>query len=229
MNKIFVLLLTSLMFLTGCTVEEQNIKDIDKMINTILGNKLNLYNQISNGYKYYLPRGVRVIDNKNYNEKLYSKGNTYYLFVDIVSYQYKSDFTYEPNDKVYFSKKLDYNKQKGYIEISKKDNLYFVEMMYNYAKIEALVPKNDIPETVINASYILGSLDFNEKVLKILFEEENNDFQEKPFELFKPRRKEGNFLDYDKEFGQYEEEIDEDLIVPNEDPQTQGTIENLLE
>jgi hypothetical protein len=101
--------------------------------------------------------------------------------------------------------------------------------MYNYAKIEALVPKNDIPETVINASYILGSLDFNEKVLKILFEEENNDFQEKPFELFKPRRKEGNFLDYDKEFGQYEEEIDEDLIVPNEDPQTQGTIENLLE
>ena len=104
------------------TVEEQNIKDIDKMINTILGNKLNLYNQISNGYKYYLPRGVRVIDNKNYNEKLYSKGNTYYLFVDIVSYQYKSDFTYEPNDKVYFSKKLDYNKQKGYIEISKRTN-----------------------------------------------------------------------------------------------------------
>ena len=227
MNKIFVLLLTSLMFLTGCTVEEKNIKDIDKMINTILGNKLNLYNQISNGYKYYLPRGVRVIDNKNYNEKLYSKGNTYYLFVDIVSYQYKSDFTYEPNDKVYFLKNWIIINRRIYEII--KDKLYFVEMMYNYAKIEALVPKNDIPETVINASYILGSLDFNEKVLKILFEEENNDFQEKPFELFKPRRKEGNFLDYDKEFGQYEEEIDEDLIVPNEDPQTQGTIENLLE
>lgn len=41
-------------------------------------------------------------------------------------------------------------------------------MMYNYGKIEALVPKNDIPETVINASYILGSLTFNDRVIKIL-------------------------------------------------------------
>lgn len=69
MKRNFVLLLVSLIFLTGCTIEQQNIKDIDKMVATILGKKLNLYNQISNGYKYYLPRGLRVIDNTSYNEK----------------------------------------------------------------------------------------------------------------------------------------------------------------
>ncbi|HHT38596.1 MAG TPA: hypothetical protein GXZ95_04195 [Mollicutes bacterium] len=230
MKRNFVLLLVSLIFLTGCTIEQQNIKDIDKMVATILGKKLNLYNQISNGYKYYLPRGLRVIDNTSYNEKIYSKGNTYYLYVDVVSYQFKRDLTYDENDKAYLSKKLNYNKNKGYLEITKtNNNLYFVEMMYNYGKIEALVPKNDIPETVINASYILGSLTFNDRVIKILFEEGTNEFVEKPFELFKPKRKEGNFLDYDKEFGQYEEIIDEDKIIPSEDKENQGTINNLLE
>ena len=190
MKRNFVLLLVSLIFLTGCTIEQQNIKDIDKMVATILGKKLNLYNQISNGYKYYLPRGLRVIDNTSYNEKIYSKGNTYYLYVDVVSYQFKRDLTYDENDKAYLSKKLNYNKNKGYLEITKtNNNLYFVEMMYNYGKIEALVPKNDIPETVINASYILGSLTFNDRVIKILFEEGTNEFVEKPFELFKPKRK----------------------------------------
>ena len=32
-----------------------------------------------------------------YNEKLYSNGNYYYLYVDINSYYYKKDFTYEEN------------------------------------------------------------------------------------------------------------------------------------
>jgi len=229
MKKIFVLLLLSLVCITGCTVKQVNNKDINKMVDTILSKKLNLYNQNSNGYKYYLPRGIRVVDNTSYNEKLYASGNKYYLYVDIVSYHFEKDSKYEENKEAYFSKKLDYNNKKGYLEITKIKNLYFIEMMYNYAKVEAFVSKDDIEQTVINASYILSSLIFNDRIIKIMFDDDILNFDEEQFELFEPKRKEGNFLDYVKEYDQYEQPIDEDLIAPDGTATDEDTIDSSLE
>jgi len=229
MKKIFVLLLISLTFLTGCSVAEINDKDMNKIVDTILGKNLNLHNQTSNGYKYYLPRGTRVIDSTSYNEKLYSSGNVYYLYVDIVSYHFKKDVSYEENEDAYFSKKLDYNDKKGYLEITKIKGLYFVEMMYNYSKIEVIVSKDDIEDAVINASYILSSLDFNDKIIEILFNEATLDLDEEEFELFEPKREEGNFLDYVKEYDQYEDTIDEDLIAPDDTATDENAIDDSLE
>jgi hypothetical protein len=42
----------------------------------------------------------------------------------------------------------------------------------------------------------------------------------KIFVIILSKRKEGNFLDYVKEFDQYEEPIDEDLITPNNGSET---------
>ena len=89
MKKFFLLLLIPLLFMTGCTIKQVDNKDIKSILDTLLGNNLNLYNQTSKGYKYYVPRGVSVIDNTSYNEKLIATGDIYYLYVDVVSYQYK--------------------------------------------------------------------------------------------------------------------------------------------
>lgn len=229
MKQIFVLLLISLVFVTGCSIKQINNKDINKIVDTILSKDLKLYNQTSNGYKYYLPRGVRVTDNTDYNEKLYSGGNTYYLYVDIVSYYFKKDNISKVNKDAYFSKVLDYNAKKGYLEITKVKNIYFIEMMYNYAKVEVFVPKNDIEQTIINASYVLSSLKLNDKIIKILFDDNILNFDEEQFKLFEPKRKEGDFLDYVKEYDQYESTIDEDLIAPDGTPVNGDIIDGLLE
>jgi hypothetical protein len=229
MKKFFVLLLISLVFTTGCSIEQMDVKNINKMVDTILSQKLNLSNQTSSGYKYYAPRGVRVINNTDYNEKLYANGNKYYLYVDVVSYYFKKDSTYEENKEAYFSKKLDYNNKKGYLEITKIKDLYFVEMMYNYAKVEVLVPKDDIEMAVINAGYILSSLKFNDRIIKTKFDNNALNFNEEKFELFEPKRKEGNFLDYINEYDQYEGPIDEDLITPDDTSNNENEINNLLE
>ncbi|MDD2203330.1 MAG: hypothetical protein PHD78_02995 [Bacilli bacterium] len=229
MKKIFVLLLIFPFVLMGCTVVEVNDKDLNKIVDTILGKNLNLHNQTSNGYKYYLPRGTRVIDSTSYNEKLFSDGYKYYLYVDIVNYHFKKDVSYEENMDAYFSKKLDYNKKQGYLEITEIKNLYFVEMMYNYSKIEVFVSKDNIKDAVINASYILSSLNFNDTIIETLFNETSIDLNEEKFKLFEPKREEGNFLDYVKEYDQYEDTIDEDLIAPDDTAKEEKIIDDSLE
>ena len=229
MKKIFVLLLVTLTFLTGCSVKEVNNENINEMVDTILDKKMGLYNQHSSGYKYYLPRGMSLIDSTNYNEKMFSNGNSYYLYIDVVSYHFQKDSAYKKNIKAYFSKNLTYNNKKGYIEITKIKDLYFVEMMFNYAKIEAFVPKDDINQAVINASYILGSLKFNDIIIKRLFDDDVLKFDELSFELFKPKGDDGDYLNYVKEFDTYEKEIDEDLIVPDGNGNVQDTSDSLLE
>lgn len=215
MKKTFVLVLISLVLLTGCSIEQIDDNNIDTIIDTFLSKDLDLYNQVSSGYKYYLPRGIRVVDNAEYNEKLYADGNIYYLYVDVVSYYFKKVVDYTKKEDIYYSKKLEHNDKKGYIEITKNKELYFVEMVYNHAKVEAFVSENNIKQTVVNAAYILNSLKFNDKIIEKIFDENQLSVNEEQFKLFEPKRKTGDFLDYEEEYGQYEETINEDLIVPN--------------
>jgi hypothetical protein len=216
MKKIFVLLLTSLIFLSGCSIKKVDNENIDEMVSTILNKKLNLYNQHSSGYKYYIPRGMSLIDSTSYNEKMFSNGYTYYLYVDVVSYHFKKDFTYKINDKAYFSKKLKFNNKSGYIEINKEKDLYFIQMMLNYSKIEVYVPKDYINDAIINASYILSSIKFNDTTIKALFDDTAINFKEEKFELFKPREEEDNSLNFDEEKVTEDIVTDEDIITTDE-------------
>jgi hypothetical protein len=230
MKKIFVLLLFSLVFLTGCTVKQVNNKDINKIVDTLLNKNISLYNQTSIGYKYYAPRGVRVIDSTSYNEKLFSNGYTYYLYVDVVSYHFKKEITYEVNKKAYLSKELNYNNRKGYLEINKIKNYYFIEMMFNYAKVEAFVSEEDIWKTVNNISYILNTLKFNDITIKRLFNENVSNFNEQKYEIFKPKENKEDFLDYEKEYDNYKEKVeDEDIITSDNTSQDQSVTSDLPE
>lgn len=186
MKKIIILML--LFLVTGCSVVRIDTKSIDNTINVILSKDNNLYNTVGKGYKYYKPRGVTYIDTNEYNEKLYSNGNYYYLYVDINSYYYKKEFDYERNENAYYSRVIDINGKLGYLEINNYNNKYLIEFMYNYSKIEALVDKDDINDVVLNASYILSTVKFNSKVIKIMLNDNYFINKEEKYDIFTTKK-----------------------------------------
>jgi hypothetical protein len=183
--KLF-LILCSVLFLSGCTIVRIDTKSIDNIVNVVLSKDNNLYNRVGNGYKYYVPRGVNFVDKFELNEKLYSSGSYYYLYIDSVGYFHKSEVNYEINEDAYFSKLI--NDNQGYLEINKYENLYFVEFMYNYSKIEALVPKKDLNNTILNASYILSTIKFNDNVIELMFNQDFFTSKEKQYNIFSPNQ-----------------------------------------
>ena len=61
MKKI-MLFLFLLLFVTGCSIVRIDTSSIDNILNVILTKDNKLYNQVGQGYKYYLPSGVTYID-----------------------------------------------------------------------------------------------------------------------------------------------------------------------
>lgn len=200
MKKLILMLLAVFLF-TGCTVVRIDTDNIDTIINVVLSKENTLYNTVGKGYKYYRPRGVTYIDTTEYNEKLYSNGYNYYLYVDINSYYYKKEFTYEENDKAYYSKYLEINDKFGYVEINEYKGLYLIEFMYNYAKIEALVEKDDINQTILDATYILSTIKYNSNVIKIMLNEDYFTDKEERYDVFTPKNtvKSDTEIKYDQE------------------------------
>lgn len=199
MKKLIIMFL-SVFLLTGCTAVRINTDKIDTIINVVLSKDNTLYNTIGKGYKYYKPRGVTYIDTNEFNEKLYSNGNYYYLYVDINSYYYKKEFEYKENDESFYSKYIDINDKYGYIEINEYKGKYLIEFMYNYAKIEAVVNKENINEVVLNASYILSTIKYNSNVIKIMLNEDYFTNKEERYDIFTPKvEKPSNVITFEKE------------------------------
>lgn len=172
--------------------------NIDVITDVVLSKNNTLYNQIGKGYKYYIPRGVSYIDTNSYNDVLYSDGIHYYLYIDVISYYYNVEKEYIPNSEAYFSKKIDINGKKGYLEINKTNDKYFVEFMYNYSKIEALVNEDKINDVVLNASYILSTVKFNNNVIKLMLDDEFLATEES-YDIFTSKQETDDFLKLEDE------------------------------
>lgn len=196
MKKILIILILTF-FLTGCTVVRIDTASIDNTVNVVLSKSNKLYNRIGKGYKYYVPRGVTYIDTDEWNEKLYSNGNYYYLYVDAIRYFYKKNIDYKESSKAYYSRKIDVNGKKGYLEINKiGKNKYFIEFMYNYAKIEAIAPKSEINTVVLNSSYILSTVKFNNNIVKLMLDDEYFTNKEEKYDVFTTKKQSKYFLEY---------------------------------
>jgi len=163
MKKIF--LLGILVFiLTGCT-SIQNSK-LDVIINNTLNSKVQTKNVNRKGYRYYLPKGLSISKSLSFNEILKDQKYYYYLYVDVISYNNKTLFSYHKNESSYYSHNIVYNNNIGYIEINKyKNNQYLIEIMYNYAKIEVVVYEADINMAVTYAMVVLTSITYNDFVI----------------------------------------------------------------
>ena len=46
--------------------------------------------------------------------------------------------------------------------------MYYVEFFYNYAKIEAIVNKENLNTTILNASYILSTIKYNSSTIELM-------------------------------------------------------------
>jgi hypothetical protein len=182
MKKITILLLTLFIF-TGCTVVRIETKSIDNILSVVLSKNNTLYNRVGKGYKYYVPRGVTYIDTDDLNDKLYSDGNYYYLYIDAVSYYHKKEVEYEENSNAYYSKKIDGEKQ-GYLEINKINDKYHIEFVYNYSKIEAIISKKDIEKVVLDSSYILSTVKFNDNIIELMLKDDYFTNKEEKYEKF---------------------------------------------
>ena len=185
MKKLSILILCFL--LTGCTVVRMDTTNIDNIINVVLSKENNLYNRIGKGYKYYVPRGVTYIDTNDLNDK-------YYLYIDIVSYYYKINTNYIEKPNLYYSKIID-DEKNGYLEIKEQeDNTYYITFYYNYAKIEAITNKEHIREVILNASYILSTVKFNDNIVKLNLKDNYLTNKEEQYTEFKESEKEEYFL-----------------------------------
>ena len=202
MKKLIICLM--ILLVSGCTVVRIDTKSLDNTIAVVLSKNNKLHNRIGKGYKYYIPRGVNYIDTNEYNDKLYSDGNYYYLYIDAISYYYGKELDYEVNHNAYYSKKLDYNGHQGYVEINQQTSgKYLIEFMYNYAKIEALVDKDDIEKVILNSSYILSTIKFNNNVIKLMLDDDFFVNKEEKYDIFSTKENvdTSNYLEYSQDKG----------------------------
>ena len=209
MKKILIVIsIIVLSLTTGCTAVRIDTQNIDTIVSVVLSKNNTLYNRIGKGYKYYIPRGVTYIDTNDLNDKLYSNGNYYYLYIDAVNYFYKSSVEYTENKDSYYSRKID-DEKNGYLEINQVGDKYLINFVYNYAKIEALVEEKDINEVVLNSSYILSTVKFNDNVIKLMLNEEYFTNKEEKYEEFS--KKEEETETENKNHLQYDENIQENI------------------
>ena len=174
MKKVILIFLLTIV-LTGCSVVRIDTSSIDNIVNVVLSKKNKLYNQVGQGYKYYLPSGVSYIDSDELNDILYCNGNYYYLYIDAINYYYQNKIDYKENSELYYSRKIssgDNFNHSGYLQIKEVNGLYYVEFVYNYAKIEAIVSKEELNNTILNSSYILSTIKYNYNIVELMLNEE---------------------------------------------------------
>ncbi|MCI7554667.1 MAG: hypothetical protein MST00_04480 [Tenericutes bacterium] len=176
------LLLLTLIFLCGCTnIQEARPQDL---IKEIVSSKNYSYNEYRTGYKYYLPLSMSCLSSKKYNEILTDGNYKYYLYVDLVSYLKKNEFSYTVNENAYLSETINYNNLNGYFEVNERNDKYLIEIMYNYAKIEVIVDKDDINKVIVNSMIVLTTIDYTDDVIKNLLSIDDMSSSEENFSLF---------------------------------------------
>ena len=177
-----LLLCLIVLFICGCqTISKTSIDDLINELATNI-NRVNVYRT---GYSYYKTIGLSIKESSIYNEILESDSSTYYLYVDLISYYNKTNFDYKKSEKSYYSSSIEKGKKKGYLEINlQENNQYLIEIMFNYAKIEVMVDKEDITKALNYAIAILRSIEYNDDIINNLLDENVLSFQEETYNIF---------------------------------------------
>ena len=215
---LFLLAVVIVFSTTACSIVNISSNNYIKNIEAILSRKSKYVNKGAIGYQYFLPNGVSTFEVTDFNQKLLSNGDIYYMYADVVSYYHKVENTYEVNDNAYLSKKFEYNNKQGYVEVNKTNDSYFVEMMFNYVKIESVVKKSNLKDALNNMAYILSSIKYNDDVVENLLGDEKYKVSEaEKYNIFETKKvTNDNFIKYDDEYGKYEGEDAVDLIEKKE-------------
>ena len=219
MKRLIVLLSIVTILVTGCSINKLDNNDIGKNIKTLMSEKTKLYNVHYEGYKYYLPKGIGFLDKDDYNAILKDKNNNkYYLYVDVISYYHKVENDYEISNDSHYSKRLNYNGKTGYIQIDEVDDKYFIQFVYNYAKMEAYVDEKELVDVVTNMCLVLRTIKYNDVVLESLIGENQLNYKEEDYTLFKADSSKESFLDVveREETEKYKKDLEDEKINLND-------------
>lgn len=185
-----------ILLLSGCSLVYVDNQSYEEIIDSVLVSNTKLKSISLEGYSYFLPQGVSLNRCDQQNSILYYNHKKMYLYVDLVSYYHKVDSNYEYNKNSYYSVAIDKNGYKGYLEINKIANSYFVEFMYHYSKIEAYVDEDDLKRTVTVMAYILNNVQMNDSALESLIGSGSLNYSEEQFNIFQPNGEQSDYLDY---------------------------------
>ena len=83
--------------------------------------------------------------------------------------------------------------KKGCLQITEHSGDYLIRFFYNYARIETLVSKNDLNAAVLDASYILSTVKFNDTIIESILKESDLTDTEKVYEVFTSNSEIDNF------------------------------------
>ena len=75
MKRLIVLLSAVMILVTGCSAVKLDTADIGKNIKNLLSKKVDLYNVHFDGYKYYVPKGLKFLHKEEYNASFIDKYN----------------------------------------------------------------------------------------------------------------------------------------------------------
>lgn len=208
MKKIIIPLLM-IIALTGCSKINNKTTNYIDVINDIISYDNKKVNTSSYGYNYYLPIGVNVVYDGKLNKEFKVKDNKLMLYVDVVSYFYKNSLNYEfDNTNSYYYSKLN----NGYILINEEDNTYYLKIIYNYAKIESYVKKEDLVDVISYSTIILNSISYNDNLISNIIEKGENYNNEITYEIDKPNNSESKFREYLQEYVQENKEETNDIL-----------------
>lgn len=194
-KKIFAFLL---LLLCGCSIKLVDTSSVMAVVDNILYREDVISNSHFTGFSMYIPQGVSVIDINGFALKIKDKNIRYYVYVDPIAYNYKVENKFLVNDEHFYSQLLNFNDKFGYIDIIENENNYFVVMMYNYTKIEAIVDKKEFDNSIVNMCYLLSSIKFNDNYITDYVGNKGNTYQEEEFNIFSSK-KENKFLTFDDE------------------------------
>lgn len=210
MRKYFFLLLIAFFFITGCQVV--NYESVNSIINTVLYKESNLTNINFEGYGFYLPQGTKIVDKQDYNLKIKDNNNYYYLYVDTISYHYKTKKEFDIEKNHFYTNELSNGDLFGFVDITEYDEYYFVVIMYNYSKIESFVLKEDFNDVFGNMCSILTSIEFNDKVIDTYIKNDKNLGTVEEFNIFSSKNEDDNFLKYEQAYDVYTDDKDNTSI-----------------
>lgn len=212
-KKIFLIII--LFLISGCSTYNIKTKSLEENVEYTIKQDIKLHNINSKGYRFYLPMCFRILEDEDFNQILVSNGIKYYLNVDIISYYNKNIIGYTDITNAYKFMVLKNKDKNGYLKIIKQEDYFLVEIVYNYGIMEIEVEEQDLYQSVINATYILSSIRYNDTVIKNLVGENVLDSTESLYEIFAPpgENDSKNFLDYIQEYDNPDDSNNSDSII----------------
>lgn len=212
-----ILLVLFLMLLTGCVRTDINNGDYKELVSQVINNKTNGTNEVANGYRFYVPKGVRLIENDSNNQIFMSMGTKIYMYVDITSYYYKNSLNYKSIEDGYYSSKVSSGDKTGFIKITKTDDdKFYVEIVYNYAKVEVYTDQYNLNDIITLSSILLNNVSYNDNIIENLLDDNHNSGSDITYNIDKPEDASSDFTQYLNEYITEEEADTGNEKLPDE-------------